>query len=245
MPSINFALKDCLKNFIGRRNFILVSCFILLSGCAQYQYISVSSHLDQNDKKEFIKENDTVKIKYTFAGENFPINITIYNKLQQPVYIDWQRSVVIINNVQVNDPFYHEGQSSFIAPLSYVTVSSNSLKDQFIKPNPGDQKTYVLVSGEGSRGTKYSYSEQSTPLFFRNVLALTTNEDLFGPTFFDYSFWVSDIIQTGIGPSAMSYNPPNQFYIHKVSGVGKFLGWTAGISALIILDALLPDEGNE
>jgi len=64
--------------------------------------------LYQNEKKEFVIENDTALLKYTFAGENFPITISIFNKLLQPLYVDLGRSTVIINNFQINDPFYHD-----------------------------------------------------------------------------------------------------------------------------------------
>ena len=155
----NIFEKSFLKNFMTSRNFLLISCFILLSGCAQYQYVFIDSHLNQNDKKEFIKENDTVMVKYTFSGENMPITITIYNKLQQPLYIDWERSAVIINNVQVNGSFYHDGQISFIAPLSYAIVSSNELKNQFIDLDLNDPRINVTIIGGNTRMIKYSYNE--------------------------------------------------------------------------------------
>ena len=74
---------------------------IMVAGCNRYQYMYVSSHLDQNEKKEFILENDTVQIKYSFTGENFPLTITLYNKLSQPIYIDLERSTVVMNNMQI------------------------------------------------------------------------------------------------------------------------------------------------
>ena len=210
----------------------------MLCGCSKYQYAFISSHLYQNDKKEFINENDTVLIKYTFSGENFPITLTIYNKLQQPLYIDWERSVVIINNIQLNSSFYRDGQVSFIAPLSYVTVSSNSLKQDFIKLDSEAPGTKVAITGNSTQGMKYSYNEESSPLFFRNILALTTNENYSASTFFDYSFWVSDIIETSAGPSSMTYNTPNEFFISKKTLFGKIFGWTLACTTILILIAL-------
>jgi hypothetical protein len=220
----------------------MISILVLVSGCSKYQYVFVDSHLYKNENKEFITETDTVMVKYTFSGENFPINLTIYNKLQQPLYIDWGRSVVIINNIQMDGSFYRDGQVSFIAPLSYVKVSSNNLQNQFIKIHENNVQSYVTLSGSGTRGKKYSFDETSTPLFFRNILALTTNEDYSMPTFFDYSFWVSDVIQAGAGPKTMMYNPPNQFYIKKATGFGTFMGWTGLIASFILLGAVSSGE---
>ena len=231
-------IKEGLKNILCSRNILLISCFLVLTGCAQYQYVFVDSHLQQNDKKEFIKENDTVTIKYSFFGENFPLTLTISNKLPQPLYIDWDRSVAVINDVQVDSPFNNEGQVGFIAPLSSVTVSGNSLRSQFIEFDPNDPRIKVEMTGGSMRGVKYSYDENSTPLFFRTVLALSTNENLSTPTFYDYSFWVSDIIETASNPNSVTYNPPNKFFIKKESKSGKFFGWTVLLATSLVLEAL-------
>jgi hypothetical protein len=230
------------KNFVIVRNFLLISLLIMISGCSKYQYVFVDSHMYKNENKEFITETDTVMLKYTFSGDNFPINLTIYNKLQQPLYIDWGRSVVIINNIQMNDSFYRDGQVSFIAPLSYVNVSSNKLQNQFIQIPEKNNHSFVTLSGSGTRGRKYSFDERSTPLFFRNILALTTNEDYSAPTFFDYSFWVSDVIEAGAGPKTMIYSPSNQFYIQKATGFGTFMGLTGLLASIILLGAVSSGE---
>ena len=216
--------------------FLLYVSIIFLSGCSRYQYISVNSNLYQNEKKEFISENDTVMIKYTFAGENFPITVTIYNKLLQPLYIDLGRSTVIINNYQATDPFYRDGQISYIAPLSNATITSNPLKDKFISANPQDSSS--KASALLTDGKIHLYDESSTPLFFRSILAITTHEDYTSPTFFDYSFWASDIQMTFNSPSSRIYKPSNQFYISKPTGFGKFVKWT-GLLTILVLSGLL------
>jgi len=217
----------------------LFTSIIILSGCSRYQYISISSDLYQNEKKEFVMENDTVLLKYTFAGKNFPITISIFNKLLRPIYVDLGRSTVIINNFQINGPFYHDGQFDFIAPRSYVTLTSNPLNDQFININPKDSIKNVPIASD--LGENYSFNENTTPLYFRNILALTPNEDYSYPTFFDYSFWVSNVLQTMNGPASMTYNPSNQFYIRKKTVFGKSIGWI-GLSALVILSLSLPGQ---
>jgi hypothetical protein len=215
---------------------------MFLSGCSQYQYVFVKSRLSQNENKEYFTENDTLQIKYTFKGENFPITLTIYNKLNQPLYIDWSRSVVVINNIQTEGAFYHDGLANFIAPLSYVISTSNNLKDQFIEHRPEDSLTYVAIFGGGSKAKKYSYDEQTTPLFFRNILAISPNEDYSLPTFYDYSFWVSDIVQSAEAPSEITYSPSNQFYIRKITKAGNILRWTATLTALVLLQAITGGE---
>lgn len=238
MSSVNLSEKRCLKVLLTGKSLFLLSCIsiIMLSGCSRYQYISINSKLYQNEKNEFVNENDTVMIKYTFPGENFPLTITIYNKLLQPIYIDLERSPVIINNFQITGYIYNYEQISFIAPLSSVTVISNPLRNQFINLNPTDSLTNVPIVT--NVGITHSFSEETTPMYFRSILALTTHEDYTSPTFFDYSFWVSDIFQTMAGPASITYKPSNQFYIRKTTGFGKFINWTVPLVTIFILGFL-------
>jgi hypothetical protein len=226
------------KQISAGRNFYLLLCFLLLSGCSRIQYVFIDSHLNQNEKKEFITENDTVLIKYSFAGEDFPITLTIFNKLNQPLYIDWDRSVVVINNIQVNGPFFHEDQANYISPLSSVIVTSNKLRSEFIEVDHNDPGIKFSSPPDGLSGRKYSFDEKTTPLFFRDILALTTNEDYSIPTFYDYSFWVSNIIQTNAGSSNMPYEPLNRFIIRKTTAAGNIMGWTAIIAVTVLAAAI-------
>ncbi len=78
--------------------FISVLAFtFFLSGCSSYQYVSLVGSLPKNNENQFIRENDTVKITYSFTGNNCPVTIQVFNKLQIPIYVDWSKSSVIIN----------------------------------------------------------------------------------------------------------------------------------------------------
>jgi hypothetical protein len=68
------------------------------SSCATYQYATVSSDMEMNDSHEFLVENDTLIIKYSFKGPNCPVRIQVQNKLDRPLYIDWKRSAIVLNN---------------------------------------------------------------------------------------------------------------------------------------------------
>lgn len=90
--------------------------------CATYQYSTVSSNgVGRNEKNEFVYENDSLRLVYNFYGANGPVNITIHNKLQVPVYIDWLRSALIVNNKAVSyspnemkiNGSYHGGSYNF------------------------------------------------------------------------------------------------------------------------------------
>lgn len=76
---------------------------LLCISCNRYQYSTISSNnVTMNDKMEFVAENDSLRLLYNFNGVNAPVNITIQNKLSVPVYIDWQRSALIVNDKAIS-----------------------------------------------------------------------------------------------------------------------------------------------
>jgi hypothetical protein len=111
----------------------------LLSACSTYQMNTVRSTNTPLDEKAggFKFENDTLKITYAFAGQDIPIHVTIYNKLDEPVYVDWKRSALISDNqsysyadnaVQIN------GDVSGVSIGRGVAYSAGSVNAQAILP---------------------------------------------------------------------------------------------------------------
>ncbi|GEM_PF-1013538 len=221
---------------------VCLGALLAFSGCSRYQYVILGSRLPQNEKQEYILENDSVQVKYSCSGQNFPLKVTIFNKLQQPIYIDLQRTTVIINDVQSNAPDLFEGQSDFIAPQAFVSITSVPLFDTLF------QRKTLLYGGikphTTTVGNVWSFTEETSPLFIRIILALSPYEDHSSPTFFDYSFWASDIIENSTGPKEMTFKPANQFYVSKSTGFGKTLGWT-GAAALLVVGSLLGLTSDE
>jgi hypothetical protein len=69
---------------------------LMLASCTTYQYVTLDSpQIQKNDKREFVWENDTLRLTYNFHGKNGPLNLTVLNKTDQPLYIDWKRSALI------------------------------------------------------------------------------------------------------------------------------------------------------
>ncbi|MBS7564444.1 hypothetical protein KHS38_08495 [Mucilaginibacter sp. Bleaf8] len=79
---------------------ILAAVTSLVASCSTYQISTISSTNSIKDDKTgvFYFENDSVKISYSFYGNNAPISIKVYNKLDKPLYVDWQRSAAIVGN---------------------------------------------------------------------------------------------------------------------------------------------------
>ena len=132
LMSINF--KTVLVS-VKNRLFLVFVSILILPGCYQYQYITLNSNMSQNEKKEFIVENDTASIKYTFAGENCPITIGMYNKLKDTIYINWAKSAVIINGKKISyfTDKPSDEQISSIPPQTYVENVRFTLRGNFFK----------------------------------------------------------------------------------------------------------------
>lgn len=139
---------------------ICLAATALLSACSTYQMNTVRSTNTTLDEKtgEFKLENDSVRIVYSFAGQNAPIHMDIYNKLTEPVYVDWERSALITGDqsysyadqtVQIN------GDISSTSIGRNIQFSSGSVNAQatlpknvaFVPPHSQISKTISRVNG--------------------------------------------------------------------------------------------------
>ncbi|NJK94029.1 MAG: hypothetical protein HC905_03055 [Bacteroidales bacterium] len=81
--------------------FYAATVIVLFSSCSKYQFAYLNSNLQRNNEQEFIQENDTFKVQYSFWGEDCPITIQINNKLSEPLYIDWKKSAIVHNDQRI------------------------------------------------------------------------------------------------------------------------------------------------
>lgn len=132
------------------RQFLPYAIFCFLSSsCSTYQYMTVNSNnIQQNDKKEFLLENDSISLKYNFNGARGPINLEVKNKLGKPVYIDWKRSALIINDRAISFApgsltVSTSSSTSVTAPLTgnrHLNDVSTSTSAQSTVEFPGDRE---------------------------------------------------------------------------------------------------------
>jgi len=136
----------------------LFFCF----SCTTFQYVTVSSTgVAKNDHNEFVVENDSLRLIYNFSGQNGPIKISIYNKLDVPVYIDWQRSAVIVNDKtmpyvpgEVKIEGTYSGSSYNYRPVNGYRSTSGSIQAtaylpptvDFIPPRAIINKTTINIT---------------------------------------------------------------------------------------------------
>ena len=76
---------------------------VLFSSCSTYQYNTISSNNSlKTPTNEFITETDSLKVIYNFYGEGPSIHISIQNKLNLPMYVNWQKSALITDKNAVS-----------------------------------------------------------------------------------------------------------------------------------------------
>ncbi|MEZ0486031.1 hypothetical protein [Fibrella aquatica] len=82
------------------KTLIISFCALLiLSGCAvnKSQLITLSSdNLTTSPDQGFVYDTDTLRLSYQFFSERGVMHLTIENKLNKPLYVDWKRSAFII-----------------------------------------------------------------------------------------------------------------------------------------------------
>jgi len=143
---------------------LFISCLLMLTltSCSKYQISILSSTNTQKDAEtgRFVTENDSVKITYSFFGQNAPINLDVYNKLNKPLYIDWQRSAFITGDKAVsyaNDQIHITGEvSGSSIGNSTVQISQGNIdataalpkSKTFIPPHTRVSNTLLQVSDE-------------------------------------------------------------------------------------------------
>lgn len=236
---------------------------LLCAACTQYQYITLNSDVYRQDDQHFVWENDTVSIQYIFSGAYCPLTVHIYNKMGQPLYVDWKKSAVVygdgsrfalwsdqafINTATVGGSVRfgnvtmtgsqtggvvgRSEQVSFVPPASYASLRPVAVRSSFIQPLPPELKRKVPFGDvDDSNVDKYTFTPNNSPFTFRCFLTLSTTDNFEKPIYVDQSFWVSDIIQTTIGPNRVM-QADNMFYVNRTTTMGHIMGGV-GVMAIV------------
>lgn len=126
------------------RHYLLPAVFLLtLSACSTYQYMTLDSpQLQKNDKNQLILENDTLRLTYNFEGKGGPISIHIYNKTDQPLFVNWKKSALIRNEQSIslynNNVIISGNTASQSYRLGRYTASTGRLAGSFALPEGTD-----------------------------------------------------------------------------------------------------------
>jgi hypothetical protein len=150
-----------------RKVLPLASIAFLFTSCTTYQYMTISGKdIKSNDRREFVMENDSIRLKYNFNGQDAPINVEVLNKMDKPIYIDWGRSALIINDKAIS-----------YAPASMpVSGSVSTTTSSLARPGGGFRHSSSYGDFNGSVGVPRDLDfippgayKNKTPLGLTNV----------------------------------------------------------------------------
>jgi len=89
------------------KNLALSLCLVgslFLTGCTTYYYTTVQSfknQIPQNKNGSFTAENNNISVTYSFIDTGGKIMYEINNKSDDPVFVDWSRSVLVAEDYAV------------------------------------------------------------------------------------------------------------------------------------------------
>ncbi|WP_020601731.1 hypothetical protein [Spirosoma spitsbergense] len=143
--------------------FSLLFSLTLLAGCTpNIQVVTLRGSNVQPVEEGLVLDNDTLTLRYNFASERGRMHLSIVNKLNQPLYIDWKRSSFIIGQDKidywrdVSDVQLSGSSSSYATLYNRYTVgymSGQISRDDavgFIPPQTKLEKQQFVIVPNGS-----------------------------------------------------------------------------------------------
>ncbi|WP_068473932.1 hypothetical protein [Saccharicrinis aurantiacus] len=246
-----------------KNNILLIASLILISftACTSFQFTSLQSNLLNLDSNYFLYQDDTLEVKYSFAGRNCPLQLTIYNKSDDPIFINWEQSAVIINGQSLpinplNSIMSSRSQTSTYAIGNHYESSSSisngviehSDRSGFVPPNASITiNSYNLSSGfintTLADSTQKVYEESAlrtvTKHFFTkensplkiNCFLTYNNNTRTQKNYIKSEFWCASVYKTNY----QSYNNRgDQYFVSRSSVAGDILSTAAIVGVAIV-----------
>lgn len=129
----------------------LIIISLLTSCVSNYKVYEVSSDILKKDKGVIVFENDSLQIKYSFWENNGLVLFILYNKMNIPIYIDWKKSSLIVNEQKLD--YWRDVEN----------VSSVSLYNDYLFK--GIPKTDFLAYSLGSSVSKTTKEKEERVTF--------------------------------------------------------------------------------
>lgn len=230
---------------------------VLSIGCQKHQYIYIKGQHFHNHPDDYIITNDSLEIRYIFTERNIPVSIQVKNKSEKPLYISWNKSAAIINGKKINysnssshiylagitEPYanvdgmiINDENISSIPPHSYIETTRIRMQNEPYKGLPDENRQTLQMRAENGSVSvkKYKFSPKDSPLSFKSVLTLSSDENFEDEVYFKNVFWISEILESN---KKLRHPTANTSYIYKKTAFGKAVGpisFFVGVTALVI-----------
>ena len=227
-----------------KHSISLLLMVFALSGCATYYYSSVQSNDDtlvQAEDGSFINNDSNVVVTYSFSELNGGFIYQIENRSNDPISVDWNKSVVSVEDKVFQD--VNRGRiSGSMSSQNNAYVSTGSFSGKVELPNerlfipPGEKTTYTPIAlsqifnlnsipkssfEKGYIGVsivkRAQFTKEDSPLVFRSYLTII-NEKNHSERVIKDAFYISHVTKSKertLGLVSTSRNQKNIFYILK------------------------------
>lgn len=251
-------------NTIKNKTYILkwilsaLGFLFVVTSCSTTSYLASlkpeSTDIIQDAQGAFLIRTDSVWVTYNFNGEKAPISITVHNRTDYPIRVDWVESGIIMNNSLINYAGDNFDAEKIRPSMTVPPKSSRKKTPMILNANPASIKnkhytnsTYTLEGKTHKKG-EANFALEDSPLYFRCYLAIYTHRgDLWE---FEDGFYLQKIqrfknIMTDDLPEKET-EKGNTFYVEKAGGKKAFNGFVKGmnVTRLILLDILSSPEEN-
>lgn len=160
-----------------------------------------------------------MKLVYDFNGLNGPMKITVYNKLDKPLQLDLNRSVMIANHnaiglnsgsVEVSGSISTTSTGRGAGTASGTVSASTTLPQGMLFIPSGTFVTrstlpVVEKTFDGIQGGTAHFTPESSPLAFNTLLTFVQPDAPQQAITRQHSFYVSEIRQTTVNPNHLDY----------------------------------------
>jgi len=121
---------------------------LILFSCSKpiTQVFESNSLTVKQSQNDFYFENDTIKITYDFWSNRGVMSFTIYNKLGKPIYLDWQKSSFIYNNIKLN--YWSDEEITNSTQIYNSSSYRNSNNPEFLYTNGNSASTSKTIRPE-------------------------------------------------------------------------------------------------
>lgn len=255
------------------KSIVLLATILFFTSCSStYFYATLDTpneYVEKVENGDFLLETDSLWIAYCFKGENAPIQITAFNKLDVPLYIDWNRCALIIDGMALtyagdkynySEEWFEWGRhvsvansdnTTFIPPNSMISDIPFYLSPNFEQISKKEYRKSYLgnKSSESVAVSRIDYDEGNTPLKFQSYLTIYTEPDK--PMIFIQDFFLRNVIKTNsIRPKDIGENLADRGdFFHIVKRANNSALYTTlaviGVTGLTVIAVLYGDEDIE
>lgn len=234
---------------------------VLLSSCTKsiYHVASVQSEQVKSIENDFLFENEDLKVVYNLWEPGGRMRFLVYNKTDQPLYIDWSKSFLGRNDTKMLysqlppftkkeyiDTVRYVYRNAFVEPYR-ITARANL-------PTEIPSQTYVAIAdfpiqqvvlNAKTKDKVFTYTKENSPLRVGQQLTYSFDKTLANARSVEHSFWVDKIQVVGVGELTKLYGSlkkgqPNALYaVEKRPAPGRTailaVGIVAGASGAVII----------